>query len=251
MIELPKRQAVEDWIEGEPIGRLLCPPLVGVASRYRKADGSLDWNGLGTEVKIEDMSHFDPRSIGFLAHSFDRYLDFIFRSVSDPNAPLTQLVICPDFGTNKLFNQFIAELKRITINGLQSEQAQKITQYIADQVLQARDTFDLQDFEYILSGPEGIASFLVNSAYIPLQFYGRKIDDEDLIGLSETRGPKRREKKLKRAPYDLYQVINEIKVRQLIAGRDLQITYDRNTRTLDSIPDEEYEEIIAEYRRAR
>lgn len=221
----PEILSTQRWMEEFVAGKGICPPLVKVMQRYRDEEsGMVDWDRLSEKIEISSYHHLDPSNPHLLTLASLSYLRFI-TDAANGTAPLSTVVILPDFSTNAAYDEFLAAMKwrsvamlsatpetrRTAISLFLKASEQRGTRRQAEAVLR-REGSPAEAF---------VIGNLVDQAYRPIPFYGKELSSDDLIGFSEERGSIERQKFLSRGPYYMFQVVN------MVDGFDLSRNLDR------------------------
>lgn len=242
--------AVQQWMEKEIIGRGFCPPLIRLARGYRNDEGNIDWANLSKEVVIDDFTHLNPDSNELLQTSGRVYTDFIYRSI-EGTAPLTRVIIFPDFRDNPEFDSFLHDTKMIAFNVLTStSEGRAFAKLAFTEIANVQKTPAHVVADVFRQGHEWVAVQVIEGSFNTINFYGRRVTDEDVEGFPDTEGSVDRYKVLARAPYYIMQVANALRGSQSEIAPSLYTPHlrKRNTTIALGINLDEYEEIMRNFR---
>jgi hypothetical protein len=223
-------QAVQKWLEVEIVEAGLCPPLVILMQRYRNPDGLVNWMELSKEVKIDSLSQKNPRKASFITEVAELYLGYIIKATQEA-APLTQVLIFPEFDSNFDYDRFMYKMKMATLLALSAPAVldSTVQAFNLGLSLQQRDLTPITKENLAPEQIAQVAFQVIEGLFNPVYFYGKELTAKTISDITEERGDKKRAKVLSRAPYYITQFINPFAGRDLSEHLNKPKLYQRNT----------------------
>jgi hypothetical protein len=237
----PEVVSMRAWIEQEIIGKVICPPLAGLAQRYR-GEGKLDWDKLSKDVEI--LSFFQLSGDKLSTSMINVFNNFL-REAPRGTHPMSTLVILPDFPTNDDYDIELDKMRYETKKWIAfSDEGPALGREIVLRYARQRNSPRENVKQLLHAGPAAIANEIVDGMFLPVNFYGKRITNQDLVTFPDVRGPVERYQILSRAPYYAFQLINPLLSFDLDAGIDRQRVEERNTRLASRTNAGRYESIM-------
>lgn len=239
-------EITQRWLEAEIIGHSICPPLVKITRPFRDPSGKVDWGKVEDKITFHDLTKKDPKDRGLINQAAEIYTTFLY-GVSNGTAPVSRVVILPDFDSNSTYDQFMSQVQASTGNALLTERGSLAGASLFDRVAQEQNLPMETIVRTMMGGPSEIAVQLIDGAFRPVYFYGQRVSEQDTEGLSTDRGPMERYKRLMRAPFYMFQLV-DILMEKVYSPYDSSLVHQRNTRLALATNIEEHESTTRRFR---
>ncbi len=241
--------SIQRWIEKDIIGQGICVPLVTLARDFKGEDGKIDWARFSTEIVIEDATDFVPNTKRLSTRAYNWFMTYVEATV-DGTAPMATNLICPDFRTNSDFDLLYKKILEGAYNRFTLDQTGQEFAIRALLQLAARHRNNEPVIRGLVSGdPISKAHKLVKDGFLPSPFYGRRVQDVDVVGFPDDEGyPIERNKLLARAPFYLLQLTDPYKAYDLIANTNIDAMHRKNNRLAARTDYDDLEQVMADLR---
>lgn len=245
----PEVHAMQGWIESEVIKKGTCPPLVRLSRDFTDAAGVIDWLSLSDEVEFISFYNYAPRTDSITNAVSSAYAGYIVDATTG-NAPLTSVIILPDFETNDDFSDFMSEAISATErNLLTMEGGEEVVKLAYQKTADAEGlSRSAKMFLRKRTNLASAAEQVVNTAFRPIYFYGQDLTQPELDAFPDNRGPVSRQRILSRAPHFGFQVVAPFGGDKYIGRLNSQRLFARNTRLAEATDPTTYGQAIDLFR---